>query len=72
MTYEIEKGVPMPGSRRKYPFAEMEVDDSFPVPKVEVGENAIACDVYVANQKLAPRHFFHDSDGDNWRVWRDK
>ena len=26
---EIEKGVPIPGKRSKYPFAQMEVGDSF-------------------------------------------
>lgn len=31
MTYRIEKGVPLPPVNIKYPFAEMEVGDSFVV-----------------------------------------
>ena len=30
--YEIEKGVPMPPSKTLYPFAQMEIGDSFFVP----------------------------------------
>lgn len=29
--FKIEKGVPIPGGRHKYPFAQMEIGDSFEV-----------------------------------------
>lgn len=47
MSYEILKDIPMPGRRSvggresKYPFADMEVGDSFIVP-VEEGRKASA------------------------------
>ena len=68
---EIEKNVPVPDAvrlkeRRKYPWHEMEVGDSFYVPKRSI--NAISRAAYEASRN--GRKFRCRSVDDGVRVWR--
>ena len=64
---EIEKGIPMAAPhKRKYPFREMEVGDSFRAPDALRSVSSY-------NTWLRPKHFVIRIAGDgSRRVWRDK
>lgn len=72
MTIKIEKGVPLPkrrGTKRsKYPFADMEVGDSFFFSETRERVSA-AARAYGARTK---KKFASRVDGDGCRIWRTK
>lgn len=73
--YEIQKDIPTPprdqlgrGRTRRYPFAEMDVGDSFLVPDRSAG--AIAQAIRRANTTLEGKRFGYRTVNDGVRVWR--
>ena len=80
-TFEVEHGIPIK-SWRKYPFEEMEVDDSFFIPCVDTKERRrLTCAVLsLASQKRLSRgdgfritvRTIKNSDQYGIRVWRIK
>ena len=64
---ELEKGVPLPVSRKKYPYKEMEVGDSFFV--AEAGIQNVCNQNYRMGKKLG-MSFIARKEGDGVRVWR--
>jgi hypothetical protein len=71
--YQIEKGIPVPnlGRKRKYPFAEMEIGDSFLVPMGD-GKNVNSLRISIRNlaRFLAPKRFAISIQEGGLRVWR--
>lgn len=71
--FEIESGKPIPPDpRKKYPFDQMEVGDSFFVP---LGDNEQRVKKTVSNcarsfGKRVGQRFSIRSDGDGIRIWR--
>jgi hypothetical protein len=65
----VEKGVPLPVTRVKYPYETMEVDDSF----IVYGKSLqVVCNAnYRIGKKLGMR-FVARKCGDGIRVWRVK
>lgn len=68
MEFKIEKGVPVQkpdpgGAPRLYPFAEMEVGDSFVGPKKAAGATSGA-------SKRFSMKFISRKEGDGVRIWR--
>jgi len=77
--YKIEKKIPMPavGIRNgtRYPFADMEVSDSFFVPAVDVASiKSLRASAYAANRRMKGKQFrvFVDSEDKGFRVFRAK
>ena len=66
---EVTKLVPLPElrSRNKYPYEEMEVEDSFYVEGVSA-QNIFNCN-YKRN-KVGDKQFIARKEGDGVRVWR--
>ena len=72
-SFKIEKGVPLPPSRRGrtlYPWADMEVGDSFVAgPYSTKFQNNVTTSAALQRRKHG-RSFATRKDGDNLRVWR--
>jgi hypothetical protein len=70
--YEIEKGIPVPIDgemrARKYPFATMEIGDSFYVGSEKT--LAVVQSATYAAQKALQRSFRARREGEGTRVWR--
>lgn len=64
MSFVIEKNVPMPVSRGKYPFRDMQVGDSFVADEKARGA-AVAFASRVDGVKFAIR-----KEGEKVRIWR--
>lgn len=75
MTYEIEKNVPVPTVKAKYPFASMDPDDSFLVP-LSNGEDVAKVEKRMrgactwAQKKFPGKKFIARRDSSGVRVWR--
>jgi len=75
--YKIDKKLPMPTFRTRtasrYPFADMEVGDSFLVPAMDVASSkSLRQTTYAANRKHKDKMFkMADADG-GFRVFRVK
>lgn len=70
--FKIEKGVPIPGSRAKYPFVEMEIGDSF---FVEVGEDQrriTSQRISGSSQNYGEKKFSVRTVKGGLRIWRVK
>lgn len=65
--YQVEKNVPLPSRYSRYPFAQMEVGDSFEVP-VDSARNAQHA-VYQENRRGEKKFTFRKM-GDVARCWR--
>ena len=70
----IEKGVPLPAKRRKpshrYPFAQMEIGDSFTTSASSVRG---AMHAYASRRKELGIHFTVEKQPDGrFRVWRER
>ena len=66
---KIEKGIPVPTPRAtpaKYPFAEMEIGDSFYVARGVAYIRSVAS----TRGKALSRKFAVQAEGDGVRVWR--
>ena len=70
MTIKIEKGIPMPAPyvRKRFPFDDMEVGDSFFVP--DATPRSIAGSVSQARKRLPGRMFNCRRVDGGTRVWR--
>lgn len=73
--YKIEKGVPKPSSRklRIYPFAEMEIGDSFFIPLSDATTSQMPTQVRNAAIAFGHRHgrkFSVYTEEGGYRVWR--
>ncbi len=66
-SYVIEKGIPAPSARGKYPFAQMEVGDSFFVPDKTT---ATFGGVLSHARKRTGFGFVMRSENGGLRVWR--
>ena len=64
----IDKNIPIPAAKSKYPFREMEVGDSFLCPK-ESGKNIYSA-AGQANARIKGRRFIVRKTDDGYRVWR--
>lgn len=67
--YKIDKDIPVPESRFKYPIITMEIGDSFLVPKKEVGKNLCGRMTTVC-KKLGIKLQVKKQDNGDYRVWR--
>lgn len=72
--YAVDKRIPLPGDsgirgRTKYPFAMMEIGDSFFVPRVNVKRNTIDSAKRKAQLNLG-RKFTLRTYPDGVRIWR--
>lgn len=65
--YAIEKNIPMPVGRGNYPFASMQVGDSFFVPRMKAQTLSAAACGY--QKKLNMKYTVRTVDG-GVRVWR--
>jgi len=66
---KIDKGIPVPQQRNlraKYPFAEMEIGDSFYVVRGVAYMRSVAS----TRGKVLNRKFAVQAEGDGARVWR--
>lgn len=68
---EIEKGIPVPkeiyGRRRKYPWREMSIGDSF---VVELRRSSVHCAISGANRRTGMRFIARKTDDGRYRIWR--
>lgn len=66
---KIDKNIPIPQKLRKakYPWADMEVGDSFLVEGVSKFHG-----IWSANKKFKPKHFISEVNPVGVRVWRDE
>lgn len=67
--FKIEKGVPAPGRRTKYPFGEMEVGDSFFVEHGNASALSNAACSYARYWKKPFKYSARRVDG-GARIWR--
>lgn len=73
---KIDKGIPIPERRThtKFPFADMEIGDSFFVPAKQTKMSTLAARVSVARKRHAPRSFLlakvTEKKIEGTRVWR--
>jgi hypothetical protein len=67
ISVELEKGVPLPVARQKYPYKEMEVGDSF---FVFAGGIQNVCNQNYRMGKKLGMSFIARKEGDGVRVWR--
>lgn len=74
MTYDIQSDIPMPKTHRAYKWKEMEVGDSFFVPKAEKRTNVVRAAACWANKQYAPKHWIvrarEEKGVPGVRVWR--
>lgn len=64
---DVEKDIPLPEPRKKYPYANMDIGDSFFVP---AGKMQIVCNAnYRASKKLGFK-FIARCEPEGVRVWR--
>lgn len=76
--YKVDKKVPMPLFRTiakysRYPYAEMEIGDSFYVPENDVAsKNSLKTTSYAACKKNQGKLFRVADDKDGYRVFRVK
>lgn len=71
MEFKIEKGVPLPkklSQNARYPFAEMEVGDSFFIPNAKRLMTAGSISQYCT--KKTGKKFSSRREGNGIRVWR--
>lgn len=66
--FKIEKGVPIPKPVRtsKYPFAQMDIGDSFCVEDAKIAKNIISNAIRTSRDKK----FSSRKEGDHYRIWR--
>lgn len=70
--FQIEKDVPMPVSRSRYPFPQMKVGDSFFVPETHVPARLMSAAIsYAKRNTLAWKFAARRIDG-GVRIWRIK
>jgi len=71
MNFVIEKNVPIPPpGQTKYPWAEMEVGDSFLVPADKGNSAKTAASHFI--RRNPGKKFLSRAEGDELRIWRVK
>lgn len=70
--YTIEKNIPAPDSRSKYPFPQMEVGDSFFVPGNEIVGSRVSVAMNYYKKKNPKKSFISRKSADGMRIWRTK
>jgi hypothetical protein len=70
MAIKIEKGVPLPTNGSKYPFAEMEVGDSFAVLIKEENKIRAAAGAYNSKHKGESRLSIRKLSDNSFRCWK--
>jgi hypothetical protein len=78
MYSKVEKGIPIPEKKPKYPFAEMEVGDSFRVDKVDAQKVRVASALYSSRKNqcakfkigVSIRTKYETATIEEWRCWR--
>lgn len=75
--YKLEKNVPMPlgsvdrGAKRKYPWLEMEVGDSFAIPAGQHESVRTSASAWEARHPEDPRMFtVRKTENGTYRCWR--
>lgn len=70
--FKIDKGVPMPAQaqRNKYPWADMQVGDSFLCPPTI--NRASMCSTAASAGRRLGSHYIVRTTKEGLRVWRDK
>lgn len=66
---KIEKSIPIPRARRRYPFAEMKVGDSF---SVEGKDGSVRSTVSAGGRRLNMKFRVAVQPDSSYRVWRVK
>jgi hypothetical protein len=66
---KIDRAVPLPSKRGKWPFAALKVGESFTVPLMQAP--SMRATAAVTGKRLK-KHFTVRREGDNFRCWRDK
>ena len=69
MTIKIDKEIPIPGPRYKYPFSEMDVGDSIAISAADA--NSMRSSAKYHSEKTGKK-FISRTDGDKVRLWRVK
>ena len=67
ISIDVQKGVPMPVDRKRYPYAEMDIGDSF---FVHGGGIQNVCNQNYRVGKKLGMTFIARKEGDGVRVWR--
>lgn len=67
ISIEISRDVPLPEPRRRYPYVEMEVGESFFVP---TGSLQVVCNANYRAGKRLGRRFIARKEVGGVRVWR--
>ena len=68
---KIEKNIPIPPPKpSKYPFEQLEVDDSFVVPVEQL--NSARAAMYSEHRKNNGKRFLSRMEGETARFWRTK
>lgn len=63
----VEKSVPVPSGKKRYPYKEMEVGDSF---FVDSGKIQTVCNANYRASKRLGMTFMARKEGEGVRVWR--
>ena len=72
MNYEVEKGIEIPGGgKKKYPWDEMEVGDSFFIPGLGEVPRNIASSAPTHRKKRGEKYTTRKVEG-GYRIWRTK
>lgn len=66
--FKIERGIPLPARRNKYPFAEMQIGDSFSAPLSE--ERRLSASAAARGFAIGAKFSVRRVDADTVRVWR--
>ena len=78
MTYKIEKGIPIThkpnvgGGKKKYPFEDMEIGDSFLVPCKKEKAQSVSSTLMGATKREHPKKFttHYNLEEGGVRIWR--
>lgn len=67
ISLDVEKHIPLPAERKRYPYASMDIGDSF---FVQAGKMQVVCNAnYRASKKLGFK-FIARCEPEGVRVWR--
>jgi len=64
---EVEKSIPLPEGKKRYPYASMDIGDSF---FVDAGKLQVVCNANYRASKRLGMQFIARKEVDGVRVWR--
>ena len=64
---EVEKSVPLPEAKKRYPYASMDIGDSF---FVDAGKLQVVCNANYRASKRLGMQFIARKEVEGVRVWR--